>query len=229
MSARILLADDERDLLETVGYAFRRDGLEVECVDDGEAALAASRTGEYDVLVLDVMMPKLSGIDVCRTVRSESDVPILMLTAKDAELDRVLGLELGADDYVTKPFSTPELLSRVRAILRRRELDRAARAGAVQVLGGLRIDVARHRVEVDGELVRLTPSEFKLLLFLASEPDRVFTRRQIMEHLWETQYVGDERACDTHVSNLRRKIERDPAHPKRVVTVREFGYKLVAV
>jgi two-component system response regulator RegX3 len=227
MSARILVADDERDLLETVGYALRRDGFEVECVDDGVAALAAARTGAYDVLVLDVMMPKLSGIDVCRTLRSESDLPILMLTAKDAELDRVLGLELGADDYVTKPFSTPELLSRIRAILRRRELDLSARAGAVQVVGGLRIDIARHRLEVDGEQARLTPSEFKLLTFLASEPDRVFTRRQIMEHLWETQYVGDQRACDTHISNLRRKIERDPAHPKRVVTVRDFGYKLV--
>jgi two-component system response regulator RegX3 len=227
MSGRVLLADDERDLLDTVSYALRQDGLEVECVEDGEAALAAGRTGEYDLLVLDVMMPKLSGTEVCRTLRSESDVPILMLTAKDAELDRVLGLELGADDYVTKPFSTPELLSRIRAILRRRELDRAARGGAVQTVGGLRIDVARHRVEVDGEPARLTPSEFKLLVLLASEPERVFSRRQIMEHLWETQYVGDERACDVHVSNLRRKIERDPAHPKRVVTVREFGYKLV--
>ncbi len=227
MSARILLADDERDLLDTVGYALRKDGLEVECVEDGEAALAAGRTGAYDVLVLDVMMPKLSGTEVCRTLRSESDVPIVMLTAKDAELDRVLGLELGADDYVTKPFSTPELLSRIRSILRRRELDRAAGAGGVQTVGGLRIDVARHRVEVDGERARLTPSEFKLLVFLASEPERVFSRRQIMEHLWETQYVGDQRACDVHVSNLRRKIERDPAHPRRIVTVREFGYKLV--
>ncbi|HEV3479258.1 MAG TPA: response regulator transcription factor [Gaiellaceae bacterium] len=227
MSARILLADDERDLLTTVGYALERDGLEVETVEDGEAALAAARTGAYDVLVLDVMMPKLSGIDVCRIVRGESDLPILMLTAKDAEVDRVLGLELGADDYVTKPFSIAELTSRIRALLRRRELDRAARAGPVQTLGGIRIDFARHRVEVDGRPVRLTPSEFKLLTFLAEEPDRVLTRTQIMEHLWETQYVGDPRACDVHVSNLRRKIERDPAHPERIVTVREVGYKLV--
>jgi two-component system, OmpR family, response regulator RegX3 len=229
MTARILLADDERDLLETVSYALRHHGLEVECVEDGEAALAAGRSGAYDLLLLDVMMPKLSGIDVCRTLRSESDVPIVMLTAKDAELDRVLGLELGADDYVTKPFSMAELLSRVRAVLRRRELDRSARAGAVQVVGGLRTDFARHRVEVDGRPVRLTPSEFKLLALLAEEPERVFTRRQIMEHLWETQYVGDARACDVHVSNLRRKIERDPTHPDRIVTVREVGYKLVPI
>jgi two-component system, OmpR family, response regulator RegX3 len=229
VSARILLADDERDLLETVSYALRHHGLEVECVEDGEAALAAGRSGAYDLLLLDVMIPKLSGIDVCRTLRSESDLPIVMLTAKDAELDRVLGLELGADDYVTKPFSMAELLSRVRAVLRRRELDRSARAGAIQVVGGLRIDFARHSVEVDGRPVRLTPSEFKLLALLAEEPERVFTRRQIMEHLWETQYVGDARACDVHVSNLRRKIERDPAHPERIVTVRELGYKLVPI
>jgi two-component system, OmpR family, response regulator RegX3 len=229
MTARILVADDERDLLETVGYAFRREGFEVECVGDGEAALAAARGGAFDLVILDVMMPMLSGIEVCRTLRSESDLPILMLTAKDAELDRVLGLELGADDYVTKPFSMAELVSRVRALLRRRELDRSARAGAVQSVGGVRIDFARHRVEIDGHLVRLTPSEFKLLALLAEEPERVFTRRQMMEHLWETQFVGDLRACDVHVSNLRRKVERDPAHPERIVTVREVGYKLVPV
>jgi DNA-binding response OmpR family regulator len=231
VSARILVADDERDLLTTVGYALERDGLEVETVEDGEAALAEARTGAYDVLVLDVMMPKMSGIDVCRILRAESDLPILMLTAKDAEIDRVLGLELGADDYVTKPFSIAELMSRIRALLRRRELDRAAaaQAGPVQTVGGIRIDAARHRVEVDGKQVRLTPSEFKLLALLAQEPDRVLSRRQIMEHLWETQYVGDPRACDVHVSNLRRKVERDPAHPDRIVTVREVGYKLVPV
>jgi two-component system response regulator RegX3 len=227
VSARILIADDEKDLLQTVGYAFGREGFELDAVEDGEAALAAARSGTYDLLILDVMMPKLSGVDVCRTVRGESDVPILMLTAKDAELDRVLGLELGADDYVTKPFSMAELVSRVRALLRRRELDRAISIAAAQAIGGLRIDFARHRVEVDGEPVRLTPSEFKLLALLASDPERVFTRTQIMEHLWETTYVGDPRACDVHISNLRRKVERDSANPERIVTVREFGYKLV--
>jgi two-component system response regulator RegX3 len=229
MSARILLADDEKDLLETVSYALRRDGFEVECVEDGEAALDAGRSGAYDLVVLDVMMPKLSGIDVCRTLRAEGDLPILMLTAKDAEVDRVLGLELGADDYVAKPFSMSELVSRVRALLRRRELDRSARAGGAQTFGGVRIDFARHRVEVDGRPVRLTPSEFKLLALLADEPERVLSRRQIMEHLWETHYVGDPRACDVHISNLRRKIERDAAYPERIVTVREVGYKFVPV
>ncbi len=175
------------------------------------------------------MMPGMLGTDVCRILRAESDLPIILLTAKDAEVDRVLGLELGADDYVTKPFSSAELVSRVRSLLRRRELDRSSQAGATLDLGGLRIDFTRHEVEVDGKTVQLTPSEFKLLSLLAEEPERVFTRAQIMEHLWQTPYVGDARACDVHVSNLRRKLERDPAHPTRLVTVREMGYKLVPV
>jgi len=228
VSARILLADDERDILEPVAYALGQHGFEVTCVEDGEAALAKARSGEYDLLICDVMMPGMLGSDVCRILRAESDLPIILLTAKDAEVDRVLGLELGADDYVTKPFSFAELVSRVRALLRRRELDRAGTTGVTRTVGGLRIDFARHTVEVDGRPVRLTPSEFNLLTLLADEPERVFTRRQIMEHLWQTPHVGDPRAADVHISNLRRKIERDPAHPARIVTVREVGYKLMA-
>jgi DNA-binding response OmpR family regulator len=228
MSARILLADDEPDLTESVGYALRRDGFEVEIVGDGDAALAAARSTTYDVAVLDVMMPRLSGLEVCRALRAESDLPIILLTARDAEVDRVLGLELGADDYLTKPFSLAELVSRVRALLRRRELDRTAGSTrATCVVGGLELDLVRHRVLVDGRQVQLTPSEFKLLTLLADHPEQVFSRREVMEHLWETPFFGDERACDVHVSNLRRKIEREPAHPERIVTVREMGYKLM--
>lgn len=228
MTLRILLADDEPDLTESVGYALRREGFEVDSVGDGEAALAAARSNVYDVAVLDVMMPKVSGLDVCRALRAESDLPIIMLTARDAEVDRVLGLELGADDYLTKPFSLAELVSRVRALLRRRELDRtAASAAGSRIVGGLELDLVRHQVLVDGQQVQLTPSEFKLLALLAGHPEQVFSRSEIMEHLWETPYVGDARACDVHVSNLRRKIERDPTHPERIVTVREVGYKLV--
>ena len=182
-----------------------------------------------DVLVLDLMLPEISGLDVCRMLRAESDVPIVMLTARDAEVDRVLGLELGADDYVTKPFSTAELVSRVRAILRRRELDRTPAQGAVVRVGGLELDLVRHRVRVDGREVELTPSELSLLSLLAGAPDRVFTRREIMQHLWNSTFVGSERACDIHVSNLRKKIERDPARPERLLTVRSAGYKLVPV
>jgi two-component system response regulator RegX3 len=152
-----------------------------------------------------------------------------MLTARDAERDRVLGLELGADDYVTKPFSSAELLSRVRAILRRRELDRANGGSAVRKLGGLHLDLVRHEVTVDGEPVRLTLSEFKVLSLLAEQPERVVSRRELMQHLWASDHVGDEHACEVHVSNLRRKIERDPTRPQRLVTVRGMGYKLLSV
>ena len=174
------------------------------------------------------MLPEVSGTDVCRALRGESDVPIMMLTARDAEMDRVLGLELGADDYVTKPFSTAELVSRVRAILRRRELDRATSGPAVRRLGGLHIDLGRHEVVVDGQHVRLTLSEFKVLALLAEQPDSVVSRRELMQHLWASEHVGDEHACEVHISNLRRKIEHDPAHPQRLVTVRGLGYKLTA-
>jgi len=229
MSARVLVVDDERDILDPVAYALGQEGFEVTEAVDGPTALELARNERYDVVVLDVVLPGMSGIDVCRTLRTESDVPIVMLTARDAEVDRVLGLELGADDYVTKPFSTAELVSRLRAILRRRELDRDARVGTELRVGGVVIDLARHSVSADGRDVSLTPSEFRLLLLFADDPERAFTRDQIMEHLWQTPYVGDTRACDAHISNLRRKIERDPAHPERIVTVREWGYKFVPV
>ena len=229
MTTRILVADDEPDIVEPLAYALRQASFEVVTVGDGEAALEAVRSESFELVLLDVMMPAMSGTDVCRVLRSESDVPIIMLTARDAELDRVLGLELGADDYVAKPFSTAELISRIRALLRRRELDLGSRGGPVCRVGGLTIDLARHTVEVNDRPVRLTPFEFRLLTMLAEEPDRVFTRAQIMENLWQTPYVGQARACDVHISNLRRKIERDPAHPERIVTVREYGYKLTSV
>jgi len=225
MIARVLLADDEPDILAPVCYALERAGFGTEVAHDGERALELARAERFDVVVLDVMMPRLSGLDVCRELRSESDVPIVMLTARDAEVDRVLGLELGADDYVTKPFSTAELVSRVRAILRRRQLDRAA-GGATREAAGIRVDLDQHSVTVDGEEIELTRSEFRLLLMLIESPGRVFTREQIMEHLWQTPYVGDARACDAHVANLRRKVERTSARPERILTVRGIGYKL---
>jgi two-component system response regulator RegX3 len=229
MSQRILLVDDEPDILDPVSYALRQQGFEVECAQDGESALELARTGRFDLLICDVMLPGILGIDVCRILRAESALPIILVTARDGETDRVLGLELGADDYVTKPFSSAELVSRVRALLRRRTLDLAEGGDATTtVVGGIRVDHVRHQVEVDGKPTALTPSEFKLLALLIDQPDRVFSRQQIMEHLWESTYVGDARACDVHISNLRRKLERDPARPTRIVTVREFGYKLVA-
>ena len=223
---RVLVVDDEPAIRDAVGYALGREGFDVAEAADGREALDAMRAEEFDLVVLDLMLPGLSGLDVCRQARSESTVPILMLTAKTAELDRVLGLELGADDYVTKPFSMAELISRVRAILRRRDLDRSA-TGSVLRVGGIQLDLVRHRATVDGDTVDLTPSEFRLLELLAHEPERVFTRRELMQRLWESEFVGGQRACDAHVVNLRRKVERDPARPQRLLTVRGVGYKLV--
>jgi two-component system response regulator RegX3 len=228
VSRKILVVDDEEAILDAIAYTLRGDGFEVDVARSGEDALDSAGNGAYDVVVLDVMLPGVSGVEVCRRLRAESDVPIVLLTARDAEVDRVVGLDAGADDYVTKPFSMPELLSRVRAILRRRALDRGAAKVRLEV-GGLTLDLARHEVEVDGRPVRITPSELRLLALLARQPERVFTRRELMEHLWESDYVGDERACDTHVANLRRKIEPDPASPTRLVSVRGVGYKLAAV
>jgi DNA-binding response OmpR family regulator len=227
MIGRVLVVDDDPGILEVVAYSLTSEGFEVETVRDGATALERAMGDTYDLVILDLMLPSLSGTEVCRRLRAERrTVPILMLTAKDAELDRVLGLELGADDYVTKPFSQAELVSRIRALFRRREYERES-SDVIRQIGGLRLDFARHEVVVDGKPAKLTASEFKVLTLLASEPERVFSRRQVMEYLWESSFVGDEHAADVHISNLRRKIERDSAHPERIVTVRSFGYKLV--
>ena len=228
MPERILIVEDEPAIAEAVEYALKSEGYEVEAVDDGNAALTQAREQAYDLLVLDLMLPGLSGVEVCRRLRVESAVPILMLTAKDGEVDRVLGLEVGADDYVTKPFSVPELVARVRALLRRRELDTRQAIAKLRV-GGLELDLAKHQARLDGEQIPLTAFELKLLTLLAGEPERVFSRGEIMRHLWASSYAGDERACDLHISNIRRKIERDPARPERLVTVRGSGYKLQPV
>jgi two-component system response regulator RegX3 len=225
---RVLVVDDEPAIRDAVGYALRTEGFDVDVVADGEEALDAALGSAYDVVVLDLMLPRMSGTEVCRRVRAESAVPIIMLTARGAELDRVMGLEVGADDYVTKPFSMAELIGRIRAMLRRRELDQLGRGGKLRV-GTLELDPMRHQATVAGDPKRLTPSEYKLLLLLAEQPERVFSRREIMQHLWDSEYVGDQRACDIHISNLRQKLEEDPANPERIVTVRGVGYKLAAV
>jgi two-component system response regulator RegX3 len=227
-SGRILVADDEPSVRESVGYALAQDGFDVDVAADGhEAAEKVGGDGiPFDLLILDIMMPGPSGLDICRDVRSRSAVPIIVLTAKDAEVDKVVGLEVGADDYVTKPFSVRELLGRVRAQLRRRELDRGPLNQAVRIEAGpVAIDLVRHVAMIEGVPVSLTRSEFQLLRLLVSRPGEVFARRQIMEELWQTEFDGDERACDVHISNLRQKVERDPQRPELVVTVRGVGYK----
>ncbi len=223
---RILVVDDEPSVRESVGYALEQEGFDVILAADGEAAEARISGDHFDLLILDIMMPGKSGLDICREVRSHSPIPIILLTAKDAEVDKVVGLEVGADDYVTKPFSVRELLGRVRAQLRRRELDRTAEAERATIeAGSVMIDLARHLVTVRGEPVNLTRSEFQVLRLLAESPGEVFSREQIMEELWQTEFRGDVRACDVHISNLRQKVERDPQKPELVLTVRRVGYK----
>ncbi len=229
-SGRILVADDEPSVRESVGYALAQDGFDVDVARDGdEATTKIGDTIPNDLLILDIMMPGPSGLDICRDVRSRSAVPIIVLTAKDAEVDKVVGLEVGADDYVTKPFSVRELLGRVRAQLRRRELDRGPLNQAVKIeAGAVAIDLVRHVAMIDGVPVNLTRSEFQLLRLLVGRPGEVFGRREIMEELWQTEFDGDERACDVHISNLRQKVERDPQNPELVLTVRGVGYKFDA-
>ncbi len=226
-AGKILIADDEPSVRDSVGYALDQEGFEViGAVDGTDAEEKLVGDFDYDLLILDIMMPGKSGLDICREVRSRSAVPIIILTAKDAEVDKVVGLEVGADDYVTKPFSVRELLGRVRAQLRRRELDRSPVPEASRIVAGpVTIDLARHVVTVRGRTVSLTRSEFQLLRLLAARPGEVFSRAQIMEELWQTEFDGDERACDVHISNLRQKVETDPQRPELVLTVRGIGYK----
>jgi DNA-binding response OmpR family regulator len=225
LTARVLVVDDDPGIRDVVSYTLEAQGFDVDTADDAaDAERALERP--VDLVVLDVMLPGGSGTELCRKLRADGNVvPVLMLTARDAEVDRVVGLDAGADDYVTKPFSTAELTSRVRAILRRRDYDRTAGA-TVRKVGGLTLDVTRYEVQVDGRPVQLTPSEFRILALLAEHPERVVSRRQIMEHLWGSTHVGDQHACEVHISNLRRKIERDASVPERLLTVRGFGYKL---
>lgn len=225
---RILVVDDEESVRESAGYTLEQEGFEVVLAGSGEEAEERLGEGEFDLLVLDIMMPGKSGLDVCRDVRQTSAVPIILLTAKDSEADKVEGLESGADDYVTKPFSLRELTGRIRAQLRRRELDRSpSPAGAPTKLtaGQVEIDLARHTVTVRGAPVKLTRSEFQVLRLLLEKPGEVYSRRQIMEELWQTEFKGDVRACDVHISNLRQKVETDPQNPELVLTVRRLGYK----
>jgi two-component system response regulator RegX3 len=228
LSARILLADSTPELRDAVGSVLRRECFEVQDAGDGEAALNAAIRGPIDLVLLDLDLRKLSGLDVLRKLRAVSTVPVIALSSRDSEVDRVLALELGADDCLAKPCSLAEVVSRVRALLRRCEYERAAMRGPVREIGGLRLDLGLRQVVVDERLVYLTASQFKLLALLSEEPGRIVTRREILHRMWESSHVGDEHLCDVHVSNLRSKIERDPRHPERIVTIRGMGYKLQA-
>ncbi len=225
-SSTILLVDDEDAVQKLLAYPLERDGFRVVQARDGEEALARFEEEHVDLVVLDVMLPKLDGLEVCKRLRASSTVPIIMLTARDDELDKVLGLELGADDYITKPFSIREFRSRVRALLRRAAIPTAD--GTVEETierNGLRIDVGRRDVEVSGRPVQLTYVEFELLRKLATSPGRVFSREMLLQSLWGGSDYREPRTIDVHVRHLREKLERDPSEPEFILTVRGVGYR----
>ena len=224
---RILVVDDEAGIRELVGTYLRNEGFDVEEAADGEQALEMFRNQEFDLLVLDLRLPGLDGYDVLREIRRDSSVYVIVLTARSEEADKLIGLELGADDYVTKPFSPRELVARVRAVLRRRR-DGAVSDDEQMRFGGLVVDVGRHEVRVDDAPVELTNLEFELLASLAGAPGRVFTRRQLIERVWGWDFYGDERLVDVHVRNLRKSLGDSADDPRFVGTVRGVGYKLVA-
>jgi two-component system OmpR family response regulator len=225
MARTILVVDDEPTLRETLVEGLEDEGFRVVSAADGREALARFRAEQPDLVLLDLMLPELSGIEVCRAIRAESGVPILMLTARDSELDKIVGLELGADDYVTKPFSLRELLARVRALLRRSERQAAAsEAPATIDIGDFTLDLGGHRLLRDGEPVAIKPKAFELLAFLAQNPGQAFTRDQLLERVWGYEYGGETRTVDVHVHWLRGHIERDPSAPQFLHTVRGVGY-----
>ncbi|MGZ4506196.1 MAG: winged helix-turn-helix domain-containing protein [Blastococcus sp.] len=225
---RVLVVEDEESFSDALSYMLRREGFDAVVAETGPQALAEFDRAGADIVLLDLMLPGLPGTEVCRQLRSRSSVPIIMLTAKDAEIDKVVGLELGADDYVTKPYSARELVARIRAVLRRNGGDGEAPSEGVLEAGPVRMDVERHIVSVDGVPVALPLKEFDLLEFLLRNAGRVLTRGQLIDRVWGADYVGDTKTLDVHVKRLRAKLEPDPATPKYLLTVRGLGYKLEA-
>jgi two-component system response regulator RegX3 len=224
---RVLVVEDEESFSDALSYMLRREGFDAVVAESGPQALAEFDRAGADIVLLDLMLPGLPGTEVCRALRARSSVPIIMLTAKDSEIDKVVGLELGADDYVTKPYSARELVARIRAVLRRHG-DAELPSEAVLEAGPVRMDVERHTVSVDGEPVALPLKEFDLLEFLLRNAGRVLTRGQLIDRVWGSDYVGDTKTLDVHVKRLRAKLEPDPAMPKYLLTVRGLGYKLEA-
>ena len=224
---RVLVVEDEESFSEPLSYMLRREGFEVAVAATGPDALSQFDRSGADLVLLDLMLPGLSGTEVCRTLRQRSNVPVIMLTARDAEIDKVVGLELGADDYVTKPFSSRELVARIRAVLRRRGEPEDALPTALEA-GPVRMDVDRHVVTVNGGQVPMPLKEFDLLELLLRNAGRVLTRGQLIDRVWGADYVGDTKTLDVHVKRLRAKIEPDPSNPRYLVTVRGLGYKFDA-
>jgi two-component system, OmpR family, response regulator RegX3 len=221
---KILVVEDEASFSDALSYVLTKEGYEVVVADTGDGAIAIFDKGGADLVLLDLMLPGLSGTEVCRQLRARSNVPIIMLTAKDTEVDKVVGLELGADDYVTKPYSKAELIARIKAVLRRQS-DLSESIDPVLVAGPVRIDVERHQVNVNNESISLPLKEFELLEFLVRNSGRVLTRAQLIDRVWGSDYFGDTKTLDVHVKRLRAKIETDPANPVFIQTIRGLGYK----
>jgi two-component system response regulator RegX3 len=224
---RILLVEDEESLAESIRYTLEQEGFTVTVAVDGRKAIERFRSDHPDLVILDLMLPELSGLDVCRLIRQESNVPIVMVTAKDSEADKVAGLELGADDYVTKPFSIRELVSRVRAHLRRALMQEPVATVEMLNAGPIEMDVAKHEVRVGEGLVAFPPKEFELLEAFLRRRGRLLTREFLIEEIWGHDYVGDTKTLDVHVKRIRQKIENDPHDPELLLTVRGLGYKFV--
>ena len=224
---RILVVEDEEALSDPLAFLLKREGFEVQVVDNGLDAVVEFERNGADLVLLDVMLPGQSGMEVCKQLRATSAVPIIMLTAKDAEIDKVLGLELGADDYVTKPYSARELIARIRAVLRRQGEPEEESSSAIES-GPVRMDIERHVVTVDGEPISMPLKEFELLEMLLRNAGRVLTRSQLIDRVWGSDYVGDTKTLDVHIKRLRSKVEPDPSQPRYVVTVRGLGYKFEA-
>ena len=222
---KLLLVEDEPSIAEGLTITLEAEGFQILWVKDGADAVPTWERTRPDLILLDLMLPGMSGTEICRIVRSRSDVPIIMLTARDQEVDRVVGLELGADDYVTKPFSTRELVARIRAVLRRAPILDVMDADAPAEASGVRVDRVRHEVQVDGELVELPPKEFELLAYLVEHAGRVLTRDQLIDEVWGSDYVGDTKTLDVHIRRLRTRVEADPHDPTRIQTVRGVGYR----
>jgi two-component system response regulator RegX3 len=227
---KILIVEDEVSFSEAISFLLGKEGFETDVAENGRVALELFKKSTYDLVLLDLMIPEVSGIDVCRAIRTTSKVPIIMLTAKDSEVDKVVGLELGADDYVTKPYSSRELVARIKAVLRRGtpESVDANTDSTIQVAGRIRMDVDRHQVTVNEILINLPLKEFELLEFLMRNEGRVLTRGQLIDRVWGGDYYGDTKTLDVHIKRLRSKIEVDPADPKLIHTIRGLGYKFEA-